>query len=115
MSTRTSRGIPRTWAWASMRPGMMVLPVMSSRRASSGMATEADGPTASMRLPLTTTVAFSITSSPRIVTTVPPVSAMRPSGVGMDTTKLISVVRARWSSPWSGASGPNTSESSRRE
>ena len=53
----------------SIRPGMIVLPVASidlARRP--GRATLARGPTAAMRLPSTTTVPSSITSSPRMVT-----------------------------------------------
>ncbi len=38
-----------------------------------------------MRLSSTTTVPFSMTSSPRIVTTVAPVSATVPSGFGIGT------------------------------
>ena len=44
-----------------MIPGMIVLPLTSMRRASAGTWIDADGPTATMRLPSIRMVAFSIT------------------------------------------------------
>jgi hypothetical protein len=82
----------------SMIPGMIVLPFTSMRRASDGTGTEPDGPTATMRLPSTSTVASSITPGvplmgpgfrPPIVMTRAPTRASDPDGLSVGTRNPI--------------------------
>ncbi len=96
------------WAWTSTRPGMMVLPPTSMMRASAGTSTSPAGPTASIRLPCTTTTPFSITSrspsrAPRMVTTRAPLRARRPLGLSAATVKDRSRPSATGSGSSSGA------------
>src|SRR5262249_18880140 len=61
-----------------MRPGRMNLPLASMRVASGGTGVEADGPTAAMRLSVTTTVASGNGCPPLPSITVAPTSASVP-------------------------------------
>jgi hypothetical protein len=83
---------PPTWPCTSIMPGMMVLPVTSMRRAPAGTGTADAGPTATTRLPSTSTVALSITPGvpaiepgfrPDIVITRAPTSASDPEGLSL--------------------------------
>ena len=67
--------------WQSTKPGVMVLPRASMRVAPAGTVTLALGPTAVMRLPVTTIVPSSSTVSPFIVTMRAPVNAIVPLGL----------------------------------
>ena len=73
------------WSWTSTYPGRIVLPATSISRAPAGIATDPRGPTAAMRLSVTMTSAFSITSSPFIVITRAPRSTTVPRGVSRGT------------------------------
>src|SRR5688572_11573756 len=67
-------------AWASCRPGMIVVPAASTTVAPLGIWTLPEGPTAAIRSPVTTIVPRSITSSPRMVTSRAFVNATVPRG-----------------------------------
>ena len=80
-------------ACVSTKPGTIVLPATSITRAPAGAS--ALGPTLVMRLLVTTTSAFSSTSSPRIVMTRAPRSTTVPCGMSR-----VAVTWMRTSSGW---------------
>ena len=86
----TSSSVPYgPWAWASTRPGMMVLPAMSTVRAPAGIETSPLRPTAVMRLRVTTMTPSSMMppSALAMVTIRAPVSATTPDGRSAATSR----------------------------
>src|SRR5437899_7054631 len=75
------------WPCIFTSPGMMVLPATSKTLAFLGTETCSAGPTAVMRLPVTTTVPCSITCSPCIVMRRPLVNASVPTGTSPGTSR----------------------------
>ena len=75
-------------AWASTKPGMIVLPLTSMVRVPAGARTDPRAPIAAIRLPVTRTSPRAITSSPFIVITRAPVRSTDPDGLtrGRSTT-----------------------------
>ena len=73
-------------ACTSTKPGTIVLPATSMTFAPAGTATRPLAPTATMRLPVTTTSARSSTSSPFIVATRAPVRTTVPVGRARGTS-----------------------------
>ena len=69
---------PVKWTWLSIRPGSTVLPRASMVRTpgSAGTGTRAAGPTAAMRSPRMTTVAFSTGGAPVPSISRPPVTTV---------------------------------------
>jgi hypothetical protein len=72
----------------STKPGTIVRPLTSRIVAPCGTVTLPRGPTAVIRLFTTTTSAFSMISSPRIVITRPPRSTIAPCGVSRVSSTL---------------------------
>jgi hypothetical protein len=106
-SARSPLDSPPRCAWTSTIPGMIVFPFTSMRLAPAGTLTEPEGPTAVMRLPSITTVAFSTTPgvpgigpglSPAIVTTRAPTRATAPDGLSLLTVNPIGIPLASASS-----------------
>jgi hypothetical protein len=96
-----------------MKPGRTVFPVTSIVFVPAGIGTDPLRPTAWMRLPWTTTTPSSITSSPFIVTTRPPVNARVEVGSSIGAAKPMSTPRIGGSGSFSGEPGRNANASFR--